>query len=304
MSEHNYKTGTAVALGFFDGLHLAHRQVLETAAAQREKGLTPCVLLFDDHPQHVLNGKTVPKLLQNEKRDELLAEMGLTEVGCSFERIRNLTPQAFVTQILAGELRAAFVCCGYNYRFGKNGAGDAAALKNLCAACGIEVFVCPEMDFEGEPVSSTAIRRLIEHGEAEKAAKLLGRPFSFSAEVIAGDRRGRLLGTPTVNQLLPPDLATPKYGVYVSVVRFNGKDYTGVTNIGARPTFHAPEVRSETYILDFDGDLYGKTVETALLKYLRPVMTFDGADALKAQIAQDVAAARRLSDASDENNLQ
>lgn len=283
---------TAVALGFFDGLHLAHRRVLESAAAQRENGLLPCVLLFDDHPQHVLNGKTVPKLLQNEKRDAMLAEIGLTAVNCSFERIRNLTPQAFVTQVLAGELHAAFVCCGYNYRFGKNGAGNAAALKNLCAAAGIEVSVCPEMDFEGEPVSSTVIRQLIETGEAEQAAKLLGRPFFFSAEVIAGDRRGRLLGTPTVNQLLPPDLTVPRYGVYVSAVRFDGKEYTGVTNIGARPTFHAPEVRSETFILDFAGDLYGQTVETALIKYLRPVMAFESAEALKAQIALDVQAAR------------
>jgi riboflavin kinase/FMN adenylyltransferase len=294
MSEHINKTGTAVALGFFDGLHLAHRQVLAAAAAQREKGLQPCVLLFDDHPQHVLNGKTVPKLLQNEKRDVLLTEMGLTAVNCSFERIRNESPREFVSQVLFGELNAAFVSCGYNYRFGRNGAGDAAALKELCGEYGIEVSVCPEMDFEGEPVSSTVIRRLIENGEAEPAARLLGRPFSFSAEVIAGDRRGRLLGTPTVNQKLPDDMVIPRYGVYVSEVRFGGNMYTGVTNIGARPTFHAPEVRSETFILDFDGDLYGQTVETALVKYLRPVMAFDSADALKAQIAEDIAAARRL----------
>ncbi len=292
MSDYTNKTGTAVALGFFDGLHLAHRQVLAAAVAQREKGLTPCVLLFDDHPQHVLNGKTVPKLLQNEKRDALLTEMGLTAVNCSFERIRNKSPREFVSQVLRGELNAAFVSCGYNYRFGKNGEGDAAALKALCAAEGVEVCVCPEIDFEGEPVSSTAIRRLIENGEAEKVARLLGRPFSFSAEVIAGDRRGRLLGTPTVNQKLPDDMVIPRYGVYVSEVRFGGSVHTGVTNIGARPTFQSTEVRSETYILDFDGDLYGKTVETALVKYLRPVITFDSADALKAQIARDVQAAQ------------
>ena len=281
-----------MALGFFDGLHQAHRRVLGSAAAQREKGLLPCVLLFDDHPQHVLNGKTVPKLLQNEKRDALLKEMGLTAVGCSFAEIRDYSPTAFVKNILAGELNAAFVACGYNYRFGKNGAGDAEALRKLCAAQGIAVCVCPEMDVDGEPVSSTAIRRAVESGDAEKAARMLGRPFSFTAEVVSGDRRGRLLGTPTVNQKLPEDLVIPRYGVYVSEVRFCGKLYTGVTNIGARPTFQAPEVRSETFILDFDGDLYGQTVETALVKYLRPVMAFDSAEALKAQIARDVAAAR------------
>ena len=284
-----------MALGFFDGLHLAHRRVLESAAAQADNGLTPCVLLFDDHPLHVLNGIDVPKLLQNDKRDALLREMGLTAVDCSFARIKDDTPREFADNILVGELNAAFVSCGYNYRFGKNGAGDAEALKALCAERGIEVCVCPEMDADGEPVSSTAIRCAIEAGDAEKAARMLGRPFSFAAEVISGDRRGRLLGTPTVNQLLPEDMVVPKYGVYVSQVTVNGKRRMGVTNIGARPTFHAGEVRSETYILDFDGDLYGQTVETALVKYLRPVMAFDSAEALKAQIAEDIAVARSLS---------
>lgn len=286
---------TAVALGFFDGLHLAHRRVLESAAAMRQEGLVPCVLLFDDHPQHVLNGKKVPKLLQDAKRDALLKEMGLTAIGCSFARIRDDSPRAFVEEILIGELNAAFVSCGYNYRFGKNGAGDAGTLQTLCAEHEIKVRVCPEIDRDGEPVSSTAIRRAIEDGDAEKAARMLGRPFSFAAAVVSGDKRGRLLGTPTVNQRLPEDMVVPKYGVYVSEVTVNGERHTGVTNIGSRPTFHAGEVRSETYILDFDGDLYGKTVETALVKYLRPVLAFENAEALKAQIALDIAVARQLS---------
>ena len=295
MSEFENKGKTAVALGFFDGLHLAHRRVLESAAAQKDKGLTPCVLLFDDHPLHVLKGTDVPKLLQNEKRDAILREMGLTTVDCSFVRIKDDTPREFVENVLVGELNAAFVSCGYNYRFGKNGAGDADTLKALCAEHAVEVCVCPEMDADGEPVSSTAIRCAIEAGDAEKAARMMGRPFSFAAEVISGDRRGRLLGTPTVNQLLPEHLVTPRFGVYLSRVSFGGKSYTGVTNIGARPTFHAGDPRSETYILDFSGDLYGQTVETALVKYIRPVMAFDSAEALKAQIAEDIAVARSLS---------
>ena len=294
MNDNQIKVRTAVALGFFDGLHLAHRRVLESAAAQKDKGLTSCVLLFDDHPQHVLNGMDVPKLLQNEKRDALLREMGLTTVNCSFSRIKDMSPEAFVEQILVGGLNAAFVSCGYNYRFGKNGAGDAAALQNLCAAYDITVCVCPEMDVDGEAISSTAIRSFIEDGEVGKAADMLGRYFSFESPVIEGDKRGRLLGTPTVNQLLPEHLVTPRFGVYLSKVTFEGQTYTGVTNIGARPTFHAGDPRSETYILDFSGDLYGKTVETALVKYIRPIRQFDSAEALKAQIAEDVAVARRL----------
>ena len=295
MNEFDNTTKTAVALGFFDGLHLAHKSVLESAAAQKCNGLTPCVLLFDDHPLHVLKGTDVPKLLQNEKRDAILREMGLAAVSCSFARIKDMSPGAFAEQILAGELNAGFVSCGYNYRFGKDGAGDAATLQKLCAEYGIAVSVCPELDVDGEPVSSTAIRRFIESGEADKAADMLGRYFSFESPVIEGDKRGRLLGTPTVNQLLPEHLVTPRFGVYLSRVTFDGQTYTGVTNIGARPTFQAGDPRSETYILDFSGDLYGRTVETALVKYIRPVMAFDSADALKAQIAEDIAAARSLS---------
>lgn len=294
MNEFDNMAKTAVALGFFDGLHLAHKSVLESAAAQKCNGLTPCVLLFDDHPLHVLKGTDVPKLLQNEKRDALLREMGLATVSCSFARIKDMSPDSFVEQILSGELNAAFVSCGYNYRFGKNGAGDAAALQTLCAGYGISVSICPEMDCNGEPVSSTAIRRFIESGEVDKAADMLGRFFSFESPVIEGDKRGRLLGTPTVNQLLPEHLVTPRFGVYLSRVTFGGKSYTGVTNIGTRPTFHAGDPRSETYILDFSGDLYGQTVETALVRYIRPVMAFDSAEALKAQIAEDVSVARRL----------
>lgn len=294
MSEFDKTAGTAVALGFFDGLHLAHRKVLESAAGQAGNGLIPCVLLFDDHPQHVLTGKSVPALLQNEKRDAILREMGLTSVDCSFARIKDMLPQTFVEQVLAGELNAAFVACGYNYRFGRHGAGDAAALRELCAGYGISVSVCPEMDCDGRAISSTVIRGLIEEGAVDKAADMLGRYFSFVSPVIEGDKRGRLLGTPTVNQLLPESLVTPRFGVYLSRVTFDGKTYTGVTNIGARPTFHAGDPRSETYILDFSGDLYGQTVETALVKYIRPVMAFDSADALKAQIAEDIAVARRL----------
>ena len=295
MNEFENTAKTAVALGFFDGLHLAHQRVLESAVEQEGNGLSPCVLLFDDHPLHVLKGTDVPKLLQNEKRDAILREMGLTTVSCSFARIRDMSPRAFVEQVLMGELHAAFVACGYNYRFGKNGAGDAAALQALCAEKRIAVAVCPEMDCDGRAISSTVIRGLIEEGDVDRAADMLGRYFSFESPVIEGDKRGRLLGTPTVNQLLPEHLVTPRFGVYLSRVTCNGKSYTGVTNVGARPTFHAGDPRSETYILDFSGDLYGQTVETALVRYIRPVMVFDSAEALKAQIARDIAVARSLS---------
>lgn len=288
------KAKTAVALGFFDGVHTAHREILRKAAEMRGEGLTPCVLLFDEHPQKVLFGKDVPLLMQKERRDALLDGMGLERAVFSFSALKDLSPEDFIGKILVGELNAAAVFCGYNYRFGKNGEGDTKLLAEKCAQYGIKTVICDEVTSDGEAVSSTRIRQLIEKGEVSTANELLGSPFGFSSEVRSGDRRGRLLGTPTINQRLPEGLIVPACGVYVSSVRTENGVYTGVTDIGSRPTFDGEEIRSETFILDFNGDLYGKTVTLSLLDYIRPEMRFDSADALIAQIKKDVRTAKKI----------
>lgn len=278
---------TAVALGFFDGLHIAHMSVLDNTAAEKNGGLLPCVLLFNEHPAYVLSGREVSLLLQNEKRDEILKEKGLVSVCKNFSEIKDMSPDEFFEKILIRELDAAAVSCGYNYRFGKNGAGDTEKLKELCNKYGVKLKVCEEITADGKQVSSTRIRKLIENGEMKEANKLLGRNFGFSAEVFSGDHRGRLLGTPTINQYLPEKLTVPAFGVYVSEVYLDGKCYMGVTNIGVRPTFGLSNVRSETYILDFNGDLYGKCIELSLLEFVRPEMKFASFDELKEQIKKD-----------------
>ncbi|MBR3975723.1 MAG: bifunctional riboflavin kinase/FAD synthetase [Clostridia bacterium] len=286
-----FENRTAIALGFFDGLHLAHMQVIKPVLdAYREKGLVPCVLLFDKHPQSVLSASRVPFLLEDEKRNSILSSLGVKTVFLKFEDIKNLSPEEFIKNILVEKYNVAFVSCGYNYRFGKKAQGDVELLRTLGEEYGFEVSVCENTKLDNESVSSSAIRRAIADGDIIKANKMLGREFSFSAEVFDGDHRGRLLGAPTINQYLPEGIAVPKFGVYASVAVIDGKEMPSVTNIGNRPTFDGVSVRSETYIIDYSGNLYGKTVEVRLFDFIRAEKKFADANELKVQIASDARA--------------
>ena len=290
----NEQNRPALALGYFDGLHIAHKKVLDTVLAQSEQGLVPAVLLFDEAPAEVLRGVPVPRLITEAERDARLADMGLAAVNVSFRGLMSLSPERFVKEILFERLNCAFVCCGYNYRFGKEGAGDAKTLRAECAKYGITTHVCKQVRFSGRTVSSTAIRAALSAGDVVLAAGMLGRPFGFASPVVSGDRRGRTLGTPTINQVIPSALVMPLFGVYASVAEFGGKRYPAVTNIGSRPTFSGESARSETFILDFCGDLYGQTVRLELVRFLRPEKRFPDAGALKAQIALDAQAAAEV----------
>ena len=291
------KKQTAVALGYFDGLHIAHRQVLEAAkTGAAERDLTPGVLLFDRPPAEVVRGVQVRRLMTDEDRDDALKTMGFTLMRISFAAIRDLSPEDFVTKLLRDTFAAKLVACGYNYRFGRSGAGNAETLRRLGEGCGIETVVVGEQDLSGAPVSSSRIRALIEDGKMAEANALLGRPLSFCSPVFDGDHRGRLLGSPTINQFLPEGFIVPKFGVYVSEVELADGVHRAVTNIGARPTFDGKSVRSETFILGFSGDLYGQTVRVRLLSFLRPEMKFPSVEALKARIAIDAENAVRYSE--------
>lgn len=283
----------AIALGYFDGLHLAHMSVINKAVGYASDGLIPAVLLFDKHPSEVITGKKVPQLLQNEKRDELLKSKGVEPLYICFNNIKDMSPEEFVRDILIKKLHAGALICGYNYSFGKNSSGDAAVLGKLAEKYNLELTVCPPFSLNEEEVSSTKIRNAVAEGDIEKANRMLGYPFMFSSEIFTGDRRGRLLGAPTINQYLPEGLTVPRFGVYASEVFFDGRKYTGVTNIGSRPTFDGGSFRSETYIIGYSGDLYGRTVEVHLHSFIRPEKKFPDADTLKMQIAEDVKAAEK-----------
>jgi len=277
----------ALALGYFDGLHIAHIKVLEAVINQKKNRLIPGVLLFDGSPARILSNVDIPRLMSEEDRDETLKGMGLETVKISFSDIKDMSPEAFVADVLKKKLDCGFVSCGYNYTFGKNGAGNTDILKALCSTHSIVLSVCDKVTLNGETVSSTAIRLAVKSGEMKKAVEMLSRPLSFVSTVFSGDKRGRLLGFPTINQFLPENFIVPKFGVYASLARFDGKTYPAVTNIGSRPTFSGTSVRSETHIIGFSGDLYNKEVRISLVDFLREEIKFESADSLIAQIGLD-----------------
>lgn len=280
----------SVALGVFDGLHDGHRQVILAAMQGIGDEVSRCVYTFD--PATVVTKHIAGRLCDPAEQQQLLTHMGVDELfEVDFSTVRHLSPEQFVQQVLKEQLGAVKVTCGFNYRFGYKGAGDAATLTRLCADCGIAVTVVPEVDVDGMPVNSTAIRQAIADGDMVAARRLMGRPYRLQLPVSQGQHLGRRLGLPTINQVLPADLCTPKFGVYVSSVQIDNAVYPAVTNIGVRPTVGTDTPLAETYILGYEGDLYGTTPTVYPLRYLRQEQTFDTLDALKAQIEKDVTAA-------------
>lgn len=287
MTDGNNANRTAVALGNFDGMHVGHMAVLEAAKSFESEGLLPVAVLFDEHSLKAITGKAPAMLMTVTERNRIINENGLRIETLVFNEIRDLSPSDFVEKILVGRLGAAAVCCGYNYRFGKGASGTAQMMSEICGRLGLQCRVSGEVDVDRCAVSSTKIRGFIENGEIEKANKMLGRPFGFSSRVIDGDKRGRVLGFPTINQIIPEELAMPRFGVYQSVVTVNGEKYKGVTNVGRRPTVGTEKILSETHILDFDRDIYGENVDVRLIKFIRPEKKFSSFDELARQIKSD-----------------
>lgn len=280
----------AVALGIFDGLHVAHTAVIKNVC-MAASSLIPAVFIFSD------NFKGNDILLPEDMFMEYLEKMGIDTVfKCKFSDIKNLSPEEFVSDILVKKFNAKAVSCGFNYRFGKNGEGNCNTLKTLCQNYDINCTVSDEVDFDGEPVSSTRIRNLLKEGNVESAKKLLGRHFGYDFTVEEGNKIGRLMDTPTINQYFPKDFCIPKYGVYASLVKIKNKIYYGVTNIGVKPTVGSSLPLSETWIANFDGDLYGKQVSVFLLKFIRPEKKFDSLDLLRSQILSDGIKAKNIAE--------
>lgn len=287
MTDEKLNNGTAVALGNFDGIHLGHSAVLEKTVELSKDTLTATVMLFDEHSLKAVSGEAPPMLMTDSERLEFLTQKGLRVRTVRFADIRSLSPEDFVKNILVDRLNAKAVVCGFNYRFGKGASGDAKLLKKLCKSENIECITVDEVLCDSLPVSSTAIRKAIENGDIVLANNMLGRAFGFGAVVVDGEKRGRTWGFPTINQHLPDGLVVPRFGVYESRVTIDGKEYKGVTNIGKRPTVGTDTVLSETHIIDFSGDLYGRDVFVSLIRFIRPEKKFSSFDKLALQIKND-----------------
>ena len=303
----------AVALGLFDGVHLGHRAVISLAARRelngREPALTVSVYTFRQPPGALKEGAC--ELCSPRQKRLALSTLGVEELICAdFDTVKDLSPEQFVDRVLRERLNARLVCCGFNYRFGKGGAGDASLLKELCARRGIRVETAGAVEVDGEPVSSSRIRRLVEQGDMRQASRLLGRPFIIDFPVVTGQQLGRKLGTPTINQPLPADFVRPRFGVYASSVEVDGRLYHGVTNVGMRPTVAdrpggavtAP--LSETWIPAYDGDLYGREVPVALVKFLRQEQRFSTVEELQEQILRDGEQARAAVFGDDDTRIR
>jgi len=267
----------AVAVGSFDGVHRGHRAVIE---AVRATGLETTVFTFDPHPRIALGNK-VELLTTLERRLELLEETGVDAVlVASFTpELQALAPEEFAERYL-GATGVEIVVAGEDFRFGVRRSGDLALLERL----GYGVVVVPELP----AVSSTAIRKLLADGDVGAAAAMLGRPFELDGVVVAGDQRGGTLGYPTANLRLEPDLACPRYGIYAG----HALGHRAAISIGTNPHYGGTERRIEPYLLDFEGDLYGKRLVVELWERLRDESTFESEAALVEQIARDVEATK------------
>ncbi|MCR4925659.1 MAG: bifunctional riboflavin kinase/FAD synthetase [Clostridiales bacterium] len=288
--------GTVVALGNFDGVHIGHLNVLyQTQALADKLGVKPSALIFKEHP-HINKNDATKELLTLKQKDEAFSDAGIENIYLyNFEDVCNMTAEQFVKEILKEKLNAKGVCCGFNYHFGKNASGDAQMLVELCKKYKIEANVCPEVKVENGTVSSSRIRKAIENGNLELANKMLGKVFCYDFVVVDGDKRGRLLGAPTINQYFPESFVVPKNGVYASRCFVDGRYHAAVTNVGIRPSIEGTsKLRSETCIMDFSGDLYGQNIEVGLLQYLRPEKKFESLEKLSEQISIDAKNAKKI----------
>lgn len=293
--------GVAVSVGVFDGVHLGHRQMLQTlfddAAALGD--LPIGAITFDRHPLATIAPDRIPTLITTpEERLALFEEAGLdfAAVLTFDEAMRTLPAEGFVETVLANGLGARLVVVGDGFRFGLNAAGDVDELRRLGDHFGFAVRGVELLETGAGPISSTLVRRAVSGGEVEPAAGLLGRRFARTGRVVAGDHRGSEIGFPTANLEIRPGLLVPGRGVYAVVAILDGERHPAVVNIGIRPTFDGIREVVEAHLLDYSGDLYGSDLTLEFVDRLRGERRFDSVDELIEQIGRDIEQARgRLS---------
>lgn len=282
------------ALGFFDGVHRGHQALLEECDRLAHRyGCGRAAITFDAHPQSLFT-QTPPMLINSvSDREKLLKEHRIDHV-----RILPVTPAVMgqpwrlFLEELVSDGAAGFVC-GDDFRFGHRGQGNAKKIHAFCDEKGLPCVIVPEQSLDGVRISSTHIRKLIEQGDMENARRFLGHPHRLSGTVISGRHLGRTIGVPTANLCIPQGVVMPELGVYACLCRVDGQNYMAVTNIGNRPTVEGHQVRAESWILDFDGDLYGKELTLEFYKFLRPERKFPSLEELRSEIQKNADETRK-----------
>jgi riboflavin kinase/FMN adenylyltransferase len=289
--------GCVATIGNFDGVHLGHRKVIERLASEGQRlGLPVCVVLFEPQPREFFTpDQAPPRLMRLRDKIDRLSELPVDHVLIlRFNRaLSEMTPEAFIEEILIQSLKVRFLVIGDDFRFGKKRAGDYPLLVKTGQERGFEVADTRTVLAGGERISSTLIREALLQGDLDRARALLGKPYEVCGRIIHGQKRGRTLGFPTAN-LLMQRKNTPVKGVFAVTMRGLGPTpIPGVANVGSRPTVTGdPTMLLETHLLDYSGDLYGRRVEVEFHARLRDERRFDGIAELKAQIEMDIQAAR------------
>ena len=261
---------SSVSLGKFDGVHRGHRFLLQEI--QENKSYIPTVFTFAMNTE-------IPKLYTQEEKNRVLEEIGIQE---------------FVEEILVKKMDAKHICVGKDFHFGKDRGGDIHTLERFQKKYGYELVTVPKLYDDGQVISSTRVRALMDQGNMRKVNELLERPFFVQGTVCHGEALGRTIGFPTANLLAPKGKKLPPFGVYATKVHCGTKVYAGVTNVGNKPTVGSFATGIETCILDFEKDIYGKEIQVEFYEFIRPEMKFATLDDLKAQIAKDKSKAQRI----------
>jgi riboflavin kinase/FMN adenylyltransferase len=292
---------TVLTLGVFDGLHLGHQRIMRTVVERsRAARAVPTVITFDPHPRAVLHPESAPPLLQTfDQKIEALGVLGIEQAIVirftpSFAEVRA---EDFLRDVVNSRLHAKEVYLGKGFEFGHNREGNIELLKRVSAELGFQAEEVPEVQLRGGRISSSRIRSLLREGHVNLARRMLGRPYGVEGRVVRGAERGRTLGFPTAN-LRPQNRVIPRQGVYVTATLIEGAWRRSVTNIGTRPTFeHDAEPSLETFVINWEGDLYGDVVRVRFLHRLRDERRFDGVEDLKRQIDYDLLRAVRYFEA-------
>ena len=286
------------ALGFFDGVHLGHQALLKTCcalAAQLDCGTA--AITFDSHPQSLFSENPPALLSSSHDRSLLLKSYGM-DLVCSFpvsKEVMSTRWELFLENLL--QQGAAGFVCGDDFHFGHRGEGNTEKLSAFCAARNLPCVIVPEQLLGGKRISSSLIRGLIEAGEMETAIRYLGHPHILTGQVLHGRKIGRTLGVPTANLQIPAGITVPKFGVYACRAVVGENVYPAVANVGTRPTVNGSSITVEPWILGFEGDLYGQTIQLEFFRFLRAETKFPDLDALKQQIHDDADQTRRYFEA-------
>lgn len=286
-------------MGFFDGVHLGHQALIKTAGRCAVKhGLIPSIVSFDTPPKHTVTGGFIPLInTVDDRKDIVKRYFGIDDMIILHfdESLMRMSWESFLEWMINDFGACGFVA-GYDFTFGYKGQGNAIKLAEKCAELKIPCEIVPRVSSDGASISSTQIRGLIMQGEMGQAVKLLGHPHILTATVLDGYKLGRKLGFPTINMRIPDGVICPRYGVYAAKVFIPDEgEFIAVTNVGVRPTVGGKDAVSvESYILDYNGDLYGRKLRVEFYEFIRAEMKFDSIDALKEQISRDADSTRKF----------